>query len=178
MEKLLNKKGGRCRQISPARFAVAIGYDVKFIDIFRSIQDRRYDSSSKSWNFPNQHFDVLLDRIKEYLTDTFGTSSTVNKSDLIGSIEIALSEENRLKVNIKKFNKNRAELEEIFRTISSNVYDTQTKCWSFELNDHQDLIKSIRAKFPSNFEICDLNFSIKEAIRLIFTINSIFFHAY
>jgi hypothetical protein len=173
MEKLLNKKGGRCRQISPTRFAVAIGYDVKFIDIFRSIQDRRYDGNSRSWNFPNQHFDILLDRIKEYLSDTFGTSSTVKKSDLIGSIEITLSEENRLKVDTRKVNKNCAELEEIFRTIPSNMYDTQTKCWSFKLNDHQDLIKSIRAKFPTNLEIKDLNFSIKEAIRLIFTINLI-----
>lgn len=165
IEKFLKRNNCKCRQISSGRFSVGINYQPNLVDIFRSINYRQYDVASKTWNFPNHCYDDLLYRIKEHSRNTFGI---VKKSDSIGSIEITILKDNRFGVDAKKVSKNFKELEEIFRKIKTCVYDEQSKCWSFKLNDYEELIENIRAKFQSNLEINDLNFKIKSMIRFTF----------
>lgn len=127
-----------------SRFEVLVGYNKGLIDIFKSISSRKYDPNTKRWNFSLNNYDELILKVKNELNN----SVKLEPLDRVASsksitAKFILIERNRFEVQVDYH----LELQELFKTMSTKRYDPQSKRWSFDLKEYEDLVKKIVAKF-------------------------------
>ncbi|RNA00532.1 SWI SNF-related matrix-associated actin-dependent regulator of chromatin subfamily A 1 [Brachionus plicatilis] len=137
---------GKCVYLNSdptARFEILIGYNKELIEIFKTVSSRKYDPETKRWNFALTSYDDLLLKVKSRLSSVkiepldrvASSKSTIAKFHLIDRTRFEVQAEYNL------------ELQELFKTMTTKRYDPQTKKWSFELKEYQDLVKKILNKF-------------------------------
>lgn len=142
----ITSTNGKCvyLQSDPTlRFEILIGYNKELIEIFKTISSRKYDPDTKRWNFALTSYDELLLKVKTRLSsvkleplDRVSTSkSTIAKFYLIDRNHFEIQAEYNL------------ELQELFKTMLTKKYDPQTKKWSFDLKEYENLVKKISEKF-------------------------------
>ncbi|XP_070565988.1 SWI/SNF-related matrix-associated actin-dependent regulator of chromatin subfamily A-like protein 1 [Ptychodera flava] len=55
---------GDCELMTRDRFVVNVGFNAQLVDVFKSIESRSYDASTKKWNFALKDYSNLLDKMK------------------------------------------------------------------------------------------------------------------
>ena len=64
---------GKCQLLAEDpenRFEIIIGYNKGLIDLFKSINSRKYDAETKRWNFSLKSYDEIVCRIKNEFNNT------------------------------------------------------------------------------------------------------------
>lgn len=129
------------------RFEVVVGYNKTLIEIFKSMKSKRYEPETKRWNFATREYDELMLQVKVRMGNTIKLeplerhpSAAAGKSI---QAKFTLCSRNRFDVQVDF----KPELKAIFDTIHSRKYDSNTKKYSFDLRDYDELLKKIAEKF-------------------------------
>ena len=161
----IDSNNGKCVPLEEDpenRFEVLIGYNKGVIDLFKTISSRKYNPDTKKWNFSMKSYDDLICRIK---------------NELHGSVKLEpLNRTNNAKSTICKiYLKDRdtfecqteynPELQELFKTIKTRQYDPQSKRWSFELKDYDELVNKINSKLKGLVSLVPLSRIVRETFK-------------
>ncbi|CAF0806668.1 unnamed protein product [Brachionus calyciflorus] len=143
----ISQNYGKCVYLESdptSRFEILVGYNKDLIDLFKTISSRKYDPDTKRWNFALTNYDELLLKVKSKLNNSVKLEplDRVASSKSTGA-KFFLIERNRFEVQVE-YN---PELQDLFKTLNSKRYDPQTKRWSFDLKEHDELVKKIHDKF-------------------------------
>lgn len=139
----LNSNHGRCvlLQDEPDRFEVIIGYNKELIDLFKTVNGRRYNGDTKTWSFSMRQHDELINKVKLQFNGNIKLDP-IDKGNLAKTTKakFVLCSNTNFEV-LADYN---PELQEIFKTIKTRSYDIKAKKWSFELKDYDELINKIQ----------------------------------
>lgn len=161
---LVDSTNGRCIPLEEDpenRFEIIIGYNKALIDLFKTIQSRKYDPNTKRWNFSRKRYDDIILQIKHQLKDTIKLEPldrSVGKSTFV---KFFLTD----KTHFEAVCDYKPELNEVFKSIKSKNYDTKTRKWSFELADYEELVASINTKLKESITVIPLPKSVKEIFK-------------
>lgn len=129
-----------------SRFEVHVGYNKTLIEIFKAMKSKRYDPDTKRWNFSTRDYDELMAQVRLRLGNTVKLEPLERHpmgSGKSTQVKFTLSDRQRFEVQADYM----PELKTIFDSIRSRKYDPNTKKYSFELRDYDELFKKISEKF-------------------------------
>lgn len=155
---------GKCQLLAEDpenRFEIIIGYNKGLIDLFKSINSRKYDAETKRWNFSLKSYDEIVCRIKNEFNNTIKLEplDRNNKKSLMLKFFLINNQTFEAQVDFSQ------DLNEIFKTMKTKRYDPNTKRWSFNLNEYEELIAGIRAKMGASVNIVQLPKMVKEIFK-------------
>jgi hypothetical protein len=127
-----------------SRFEVIIGYNKTLVEIFKSMNTKMYDPNTKRWNFSIKEYDELMLKIKLQMNNTIKLEQ-LDRYANIKSIQarFTLCSRERFEAHAEY----KADLKEIFDSMHSRKYDSNTKAYSFLLKEYDELMKKISTKF-------------------------------
>ncbi|XP_054827909.1 SWI/SNF-related matrix-associated actin-dependent regulator of chromatin subfamily A-like protein 1 isoform X2 [Eublepharis macularius] len=159
---------GKCVKHSEDRFQVNIGYNAELIEMFRSLPSKKYDPTTKMWNFSLEDYSHLkaVEQIPsitlsplegvEAATKTSMPSSVCKSPHLISLLKTCagwkkssaavngkcvLISHSRFEVDIGYA----ASLIGVFKQVNSRNYDMKTRKWSFLLEDYLNLMELVKS---------------------------------
>uniref|UniRef100_H0WJS4 SWI/SNF-related matrix-associated actin-dependent regulator of chromatin subfamily A-like protein 1 n=1 Tax=Otolemur garnettii TaxID=30611 RepID=H0WJS4_OTOGA len=160
LQKAVISRKGTCVR-NGDRFQVNIGYDAELLAVFKSLPSRSYDPDTKTWNFSMADYSALMKAAQCIPTVTLeplegadgSRESPSTSSGGQGSLPSAPSRSRTtgqsrilLWVGIFLYIYNEPLLGNLTQLVSQ-VYnaDVKTRKWSFLLEEHSTLIKSVRS---------------------------------
>jgi len=137
----IDQNHGKCEYLidEPDRFEILIGYNKEVIDLFKTLNGRKYDPNTKHWNFPIKSHDEIMAKFKYELKNVKIEPLEKINSVTSKAAKFYLITRNRFEVQSEYDN----DLQELFKTMNTRKYDPNSKRWSFDLKEYDDLIKKI-----------------------------------
>jgi SNF2 family DNA or RNA helicase len=132
---------GKCEYLidEPDRFEILIGYNKEVIDMFKTLNGRKYDPNTKHWNFPIKSHDEIMAKFKYELNNVKIEPLEKINSVTSKAAKFYLITRNRFEVQSEYDH----DLQELFKTMNTRKYDPNSKRWSFDLKEYDELIKKI-----------------------------------
>jgi hypothetical protein len=143
------------------RFEIIVGYNKGLVDLFKSIQSKKYDPDTKRWNFSLKSYDEIMFRIKDELNNSIKLEPLDRSNKKTFMLKFVL-------INNREFEAQcdyNQELNEVFKTMKTRKYNTETKRWSFSLGEYEELINAIRTKCGSSVTIVQFPKLVKEIFK-------------
>lgn len=137
---------GKCAYLADEldRFEIIVGYNQALINLFKSVGSRKYEPTTKRWNFSIKNYEDIMFRIKHELNNTVKIEPLDGGGSTNAKVaRFYLIDRNRFEVQAEYD----AELQELFKTMTTKKYDATNKRWSFDLKDYNELVKKITDKF-------------------------------
>ena len=155
---------GKCEYLidEPDRFEIKIGYNKEIIDLFKTLNGRKFDPVTKYWSFPIKSHDDIINKIK------FGTKN-VKIEPLEKNLNIKSKPAKFYLISRTRFEVQAdydQELQELFKTFQTKKYDPTLKRWSFDLKEYEDLIKKIGSQLKKgSIQITPLPKLVREVFK-------------
>ncbi|XP_047457796.1 SWI/SNF-related matrix-associated actin-dependent regulator of chromatin subfamily A-like protein 1 [Mugil cephalus] len=155
---------GKCAPHSDGRFRVEVGYHAELIAVFKSIPSKNYDPATKTWNFALEDYRQLMENAAaiasvslrplegmEVVDVAAATSQACNGVSLAALLKLCngwqkpdaplrgqcfLVSRTKFEVDISFH----ADVIAAFKQMPTRNYDTQTRKWSFSLEDYKSLM--------------------------------------
>lgn len=155
---------GKCQLLADDpenRFEIIIGFNKNLIEMFKTINSRKYDPDTKRWNFSLKSYDEIMCRIKHEFNNTIKLEplDRSNKKSIMVKFCLINNQQFEAQVDYNQ------ELMEIFKSMKTKKYDPNTKRWSFNLNEYEELISNIRSKMGQSVNIVQLPKIVKETFK-------------
>jgi hypothetical protein len=143
------------------RFEIRIGYNKTLIEIFKTVNSRKYDPATKYWNFSMKNYTDLISRITIQLKNEVKLEPMEKTGKPKFVAKCVLIDRKTFEVQAS-FN---LELQDLFKKMSTKRYDPQLKCWSFELREYERLIKEVNEKLGGSVSIVPLPKAVREVFK-------------
>lgn len=131
------------------------------IDLFKTIQGRKYDPNTKRWNFSRKKYDEILLQIKIQLNNTVKLEPLDRTSGNTVFVKFFLINKERFEA-VSEF---KPELNELYKTMRTKNYESTSKKWSFDLCEYNALVNSINTNLKASVTIVPLPKTVKEIFK-------------
>ncbi len=131
------------------------------IDLFKTLKGRKYEPNNKRWNFPRKNYDDIMLQIKHQLNGTIKLDPIVQSSTKIIFVKFFLINRSRFEA-VSEY---KPELNEIYKTMKTSVYDTVGKKWNFDLSEYEKLATAISNRLKGLVSVVPLPKIVKDIFK-------------
>lgn len=156
---------GKCQLLADDpenRFEIIVGYNKGLIDLFKTLNGRKYDPDTKRWSFSLKSYDDIMMRIKHEFNNTIKLEPLDRNSNKKATLVKFLLINNQ---NFEAQVDYNQEILDIFKAMKTKKYDPNSKKWSFNLNEYEELVNVIRTKCAGSVNIVQLPKMVKEIFK-------------
>ncbi|XP_053453456.1 SWI/SNF-related matrix-associated actin-dependent regulator of chromatin subfamily A-like protein 1 isoform X1 [Nycticebus coucang] len=159
LQKAVVSRKGTCVR-NGDRFQVNIGYDAELLAVFKSLPSRSYEPDTKTWNFSMTDYSALIKAAQRIRTVTLEplegadgsrelpSTSSGGQGSLPSAPSLDFVKGQCTLISRARFEADigySKDLIAVFKQMDSRKYDVKTRKWSFLLEEHSKLIKSVRS---------------------------------